>query len=71
MTKNSKNGLNACIILQGRALQESGWTPRWFAKENGNNTYRYVGSYWEARKKMSWESCPVIFGQLPADQNSS
>ncbi|CAI0395541.1 unnamed protein product [Linum tenue] len=53
---------------QARKMQERGWRPRWFAKENGNDTYRYIGGYWEAREKGKWDSCPDIFGQVPADQ---
>ncbi|CAN0892467.1 Oxysterol-binding protein-related protein 1C [Linum grandiflorum] len=53
---------------QARKMQESGWKPHWFAKENGSPSYRYIGGYWEAREKGNWESCPDIFGQVPADQ---
>ncbi|XP_057421126.1 oxysterol-binding protein-related protein 1C-like isoform X2 [Lotus japonicus] len=56
---------------QARKMQEKGWQPRWFAKEKGSNTYRYVGGYWEAREKGSWESCPDIFGQFSADPDST
>ncbi|KAJ1386600.1 Oxysterol-binding protein [Sesbania bispinosa] len=55
---------------QARKMQEKGWKPRWFAKEKGSNTYSYVGGYWETREKGNWESCPDIFGQLPADNDS-
>ncbi|TYI28537.1 hypothetical protein ES332_A05G251900v1 [Gossypium tomentosum] len=34
---------------QARKMQERGWKPRWFAREKNNDTYRYVGGYWEAR----------------------
>lgn len=49
-------------------MQERGWKPRWFAKDKGSDTYRYVGGYWEAREKGNWESCPDIFGQVLSDQ---
>ncbi|CAJ1974770.1 unnamed protein product [Sphenostylis stenocarpa] len=52
---------------QARKMQEKGWKPRWFAKEKGSNSYRYVGGYWETREKGNWESCPDIFGQVPTD----
>ncbi|KAG5035842.1 hypothetical protein JHK87_010752 [Glycine soja] len=52
---------------QARKVQEKGWKPRWFAKEKGSNSYRYVGGYWEAREKGNWESCPDIFGQVSTD----
>ncbi|TKY73762.1 Oxysterol-binding protein-related protein 1C [Spatholobus suberectus] len=52
---------------QARKMQEKGWKPRWFAKEKGSNTYRYVGGYWETREKGNWESCPDIFGQVSTD----
>ncbi|KAM3294597.1 hypothetical protein ACQJBY_031387 [Aegilops geniculata] len=52
---------------QARKMQESGWKPRWFAKDKGSDTYRYLGGYWESREKSSWEGCPDIFGQLPND----
>ncbi|CAN1731663.1 Oxysterol-binding protein-related protein 1C [Linum perenne] len=53
---------------QSRKMQESGWKPHWFAKDNGSPSYRYVGGYWEAREKGNWDSCPDIFGQVPTDQ---
>ncbi|XP_010246724.1 PREDICTED: oxysterol-binding protein-related protein 1C-like isoform X2 [Nelumbo nucifera] len=53
---------------QARKMQERGWKPRWFAKEKGSETYRYIGGYWEARKQGRWESCPDIFGHVPIDQ---
>ncbi|KEH35651.1 oxysterol-binding protein-related protein 1C [Medicago truncatula] len=52
---------------QARKMQEKGWKPRWFAKEEGSNSYRYVGGYWETREKGKWESSPDIFGQFSAD----
>lgn len=48
-------------------MQESGWKPRWFAKDKDTDTYRYLGGYWESREKSSWEGCPDIFGQVPND----
>ncbi|KAI6690871.1 hypothetical protein NL676_027699 [Syzygium grande] len=51
-----------------RNMQERGWKPRWFAKDKGSDTFRYLGGYWEAREKGNWESCPDIFGQIPSDQ---
>ncbi|KAJ8618891.1 hypothetical protein MRB53_015077 [Persea americana] len=53
---------------QSRKLQERGWKPRWFVKDKESGTYRYTGGYWEAREQRNWESCPDIFGQVPADQ---
>lgn len=53
---------------QARTMQERGWKPRWFAKDKGSGTYRYIGGYWEAREKGSWESCPDIFGKVPTEQ---
>ncbi|KAL0391713.1 UNVERIFIED_CONTAM: Oxysterol-binding protein-related protein 1C [Sesamum radiatum] len=55
---------------QARKMQESGWKPRWFAKDKGSETYRYVGGYWEAREEGKWDACPDIFGQIPSDQIS-
>lgn len=53
---------------QARKMQESGWKPRWFVKDKGSNTYRYIGGYWEAREQGNWDSCPDIFGKFPSDQ---
>ncbi|CAN6466930.1 unnamed protein product [Victoria cruziana] len=53
---------------QARKMQERGWKPRWFAKDNCSDTYRYAGGYWEARESGRWESCPDIFGQVVVDQ---
>ncbi|GAU45409.1 hypothetical protein TSUD_134260 [Trifolium subterraneum] len=55
---------------QARKMQESGWKPRWFAKDKASGTYRYMGGYWEARDKRKWDSCPDIFGQIPPDHIS-
>ncbi|KAF0910186.1 hypothetical protein E2562_001396 [Oryza meyeriana var. granulata] len=52
---------------QARKMQESGWKPRWFAKDKATDSYRYIGGYWESREKASWEGCPDIFGQVPND----
>ncbi|KAL2339835.1 hypothetical protein Fmac_007775 [Flemingia macrophylla] len=55
---------------QARKMQESGWKPRWFAKDKASGTYRYIGGYWEARQRRNWDSCPDIFGQIPSDHIS-
>ncbi|KAK7351141.1 hypothetical protein VNO77_10368 [Canavalia gladiata] len=55
---------------QARKMQESGWKPRWFAKDKASGTYRYIGGYWEARQQRKWDSCPDIFGQIPSDNIS-
>ncbi|XP_057740738.1 oxysterol-binding protein-related protein 1D isoform X2 [Arachis stenosperma] len=47
---------------QARKMQERGWQPRWFQK-NEDGSYRYKGGYWEAREKHSWDGIPDIFGQ--------
>ncbi|CAN4116154.1 unnamed protein product [Withania somnifera] len=47
---------------QARKLQERGWRPRWFSKDE-DGCYRYVGGYWEAKEKHDWEGIPDIFGQ--------
>ncbi|KAL6522205.1 Oxysterol-binding protein-related protein 1C [Orobanche minor] len=52
---------------QARKMQERGWKPRWFAKDEGSNTYRYIGGYWESREQGNWEACPDIFGQIPSN----
>ncbi|CAL9766469.1 unnamed protein product [Musa acuminata subsp. burmannicoides] len=52
---------------QARKMQETGWKPRWFAKDKASGTYRYLGGYWETRGKGSWDGCPDIFGQIPSN----
>lgn len=52
-------------------LQENGWKPRWFEKDNETGTYRYVGGYWEAREENKWEECPDIFGEFTVDTNGT
>lgn len=52
------------FLSQSTKLQEDGWKPRWFRRENEQGTYRYVGGYWEAREVDQWEGCPNIFGEL-------
>lgn len=51
-----------CMILQARKLQERGWQPRWFRKDEGG-CYHYIGGYWEAREQKNWDGIPDIFGQ--------
>ncbi|KAL0357835.1 UNVERIFIED_CONTAM: Oxysterol-binding protein-related protein 1D [Sesamum calycinum] len=50
---------------QARKLQDRGWQPRWFCKDE-DGCYRYTGGYWEAREKHNWDGIPDIFGQ-PCD----
>ncbi|KAL1565236.1 Oxysterol-binding protein-related protein 1D, variant 2 [Salvia divinorum] len=55
---------------QARRLQDTGWKPRWFGKDE-EGCYRYTGGYWEAREKHEWDGIPDIFGQpceLPAEE---
>ncbi|KAL6992945.1 Oxysterol-binding protein-related protein 1C [Sarracenia purpurea var. burkii] len=52
---------------QSRKMQERGWKPKWFAKQDDTNTYCYVGGYWKASEDGKWESCPDIFGRVPND----
>jgi len=47
--------------VQARKLQERGWRPRWFSKDE-DGCYRYVGGYWEAKEKHNWEGISDIFG---------
>ncbi|KAI4317338.1 hypothetical protein L6164_025212 [Bauhinia variegata] len=47
---------------QARKMQERGWQPRWFQKDE-DGSYRYMGGYWEAREKKNWDGIPDIFGQ--------
>lgn len=47
---------------QARKMQESGWEPRWFQKDE-DGCFRYIGGYWEAREKKKWDGIPDIFGQ--------
>uniref|UniRef100_A0A803L0Y6 PH domain-containing protein n=1 Tax=Chenopodium quinoa TaxID=63459 RepID=A0A803L0Y6_CHEQI len=47
---------------QARRIQESGWQPRWFQRDE-DGCYRYIGGYWETREKGSWEGISDIFGQ--------
>ncbi|KAM3273422.1 hypothetical protein ACQJBY_042969 [Aegilops geniculata] len=50
---------------QARRLQEKGWQPRWFRKDE-DDSYCYLGGYWEAREKGNWDGIPHIFGQSSA-----
>lgn len=51
---------------QARKLQERGWRPRWFEKDE-DGCFRYVGGYWETREKKDWDGIPDIFGQNAGD----
>ncbi|CAH8252157.1 unnamed protein product [Arabidopsis lyrata] len=58
---------------QARRLQEKGWKPRWFEKDEEGN-YRYLGGYWEAREKKDWDRITDIFKkqqQRPSSSSSS
>ncbi|OMO60335.1 Oxysterol-binding protein [Corchorus capsularis] len=55
---------------QARKLQERGWQPRWFQKDEGG-CYRYVGGYWETREKRKWDGIPDIFGQSSSSDSPS
>ncbi|KAK4423900.1 Oxysterol-binding protein-related protein 1D [Sesamum alatum] len=50
---------------QARKLQDRGWKPRWFQKDE-DGCYRYMGGYWEARERQNWDGIPDIFRQ-PCD----
>ncbi|GFQ02715.1 oxysterol-binding protein-related protein 1d [Phtheirospermum japonicum] len=50
---------------QARKLQDRGWQPRWFSKDE-DGCYHYTGGYWEAREKNNWDGIPDVFGQ-PCD----
>ncbi|WZZ57231.1 oxysterol-binding protein-related protein 1D [Brassica napus] len=54
---------------QARRLQEKGWKPRWFEKDEEGN-YRYVGGYWEAREKKNWDKITDIFKKQQQQRNS-
>ncbi|XP_050375313.1 oxysterol-binding protein-related protein 1D isoform X1 [Argentina anserina] len=47
---------------QARRLQERGWQPRWFQRDQ-DGCYNYMGGYWESREKNNWDGIPDIFGQ--------
>lgn len=47
---------------QARKLQERGWQPRWFQKDE-DGCFHYIGGYWETREKKDWNGIPDIFGQ--------
>lgn len=49
-------------LLQARKLQERGWQPRWFQKDE-DGCYRYKGGYWETKEQRNWDGIPDIFGQ--------
>ncbi|EFJ08416.1 hypothetical protein SELMODRAFT_236037 [Selaginella moellendorffii] len=55
---------------RARKLQERGWQPRWFHKDIGSSTFKYIGGYWEARSQGDWSNCPDIFGQSLPDDGS-
>ncbi|VVA91184.1 unnamed protein product [Arabis nemorensis] len=55
---------------QARRLQEKGWKPRWFEKDEEGN-YRYVGGYWEAREKKDWDGITDIFKQQQQQQRNT
>ncbi|PON42319.1 Oxysterol-binding protein [Parasponia andersonii] len=47
---------------QARKLQERGWQPRWFQKDE-DGCYCYKGGYWETREQRNWNGIPDLFGQ--------
>ncbi|CAN1152188.1 Oxysterol-binding protein-related protein 1D [Linum perenne] len=55
---------------QARKVQERGWHPRWFERDE-EGCYRYVGGYWEARERKDWDGIPDIFRQTMAAATDS
>ncbi|XWS61961.1 hypothetical protein CRYUN_Cryun07bG0169700 [Craigia yunnanensis] len=47
-----------------RKLQENGWKPRWFQRDDENRSFHYMGGYWEAREQGKWDGCSNIFGEF-------
>ncbi|GJR23511.1 oxysterol-binding protein-related protein 1D [Tanacetum coccineum] len=47
---------------QARKLQERGWRPKWFQKDE-DGCFHYMGGYWETQDKKNWNGIPYIFGQ--------
>ncbi|KAG9452382.1 hypothetical protein H6P81_005286 [Aristolochia fimbriata] len=54
-----------------RKLQEKGWKPRWFQRDDEDGPYRYVGGYWEAREQKKWDGCPHIFDDFAGDTSQA
>ncbi|KAL6566539.1 Oxysterol-binding protein-related protein 1D [Orobanche gracilis] len=50
------------VQRQARKLQDRGWQPRWFQKDE-DGCYKYMGGYWETREKRNWDGIPDIFRQ--------
>lgn len=56
-----------CNLTQSRKLQENGWKPRWFQRQDKDGPFCYTGGYWEAREQSKWDGCPNIFGEIGED----
>lgn len=65
--KRTECSVCVCVLWQARRLQEKGWKPRWFEKDEEGN-YRYVGGYWEAREKKDWDTITDIFKKQQQQQ---
>jgi hypothetical protein len=41
------------------------WAPRWFRRtvdaETGEETWQFVGGYWESRARGTWDNVPDLF----------
>ncbi|XP_072987036.1 oxysterol-binding protein-related protein 2A-like isoform X2 [Typha latifolia] len=46
-----------------KKMQENGWKPRWFQKVDKDESFHYVGGYWEAREHKNWDGCLDIFSK--------
>ncbi|XP_072958634.1 oxysterol-binding protein-related protein 2A-like [Typha angustifolia] len=46
-----------------KKMQENGWKPRWFQKVDKDESFQYVGGYWEAREHKNWDGCLDIFSK--------
>ncbi|CAI0425849.1 unnamed protein product [Linum tenue] len=55
---------------QARKVQERGWQPRWFRRDE-EGCYHYTGGYWEARERKDWDGIPDIFGQTTTAVDST
>jgi oxysterol-binding protein 1 len=51
-------------VTQSKSIQEDGWKPRWFKKDDKEDSYHYLGGYWEAKDQNNWYGCRDIFKDL-------
>lgn len=53
--------------MQARKNGEKGWEPKFFKQMGPNNTWTYMGNYWDKREGKDWTTVTDLFAKPPAE----